>query len=245
MPSHMTTLGFRAATSQDFEQLQQQTAQRGTIISLPAGYYIRWEVGQGIELWAQATPEKRLIWLNPHFNGASEVKINLTQRVPRPDTPLEGAFYAWANPYRSDEVSTGDYPFVFDAPDALTITAELPTLGMAQIAAFAHHLDAYPNEEAYYAAQEGGLVYGAESFIPTGTFQPEQLARAVFSGRVLATNVRVNPITNLIFHWAQVQTLGGVYDVVADPAVVNGHLQQGGIVSGAFWLSGRILELFS
>lgn len=44
------------------------------------------------------------------------------------------------------------------------------------------------------------------------------------------------------FCWAKVRTLGGEMDVVADPQILEGFLVKDGVVSGSFWLSGRILN---
>lgn len=244
MPSHMTSIGFNPQTADDFGRLQLQTAQQGQPIHVDDGYYIRWEVGQGAELWAQANEKRELMWLNPHFSGTAVWRIAIGDHIKRPDTPLEGAYFGWVNP-PADYLDSGDYPLIFDAPDdACTRHIARPQLYDVQLAAFAHHLDAFPDTAAFQAAQEGGISYAVESFVPTGAFVPEgQLpqAAAVFSGHVVATNVRINPVTNLLFHWIRVKTFGGEIDVVADPAVIGGRVLQGGVISGSFWLSGRIL----
>lgn len=241
----MSAIGFPAHTADDFGRLQLQTAQQGRPIATADGYYIHWEVGQGVELWAQADPDRHLIWLNPHFAGGASVRMAITSRVPRPDTPLEGAFYGWMNP-EDDRLEGGDYPFVFDAPDAaLHHALELPVVRRVQLAAFANRLDAFADEAAYLAAQEGSLPYAPQSFIPTGLFVPEGQvppAAAVFTGTVLATTERTNAATGQRFLWARVATLGAEVDVVADPEVVIGDLVAGGVISGSFWLSGRILQ---
>ena len=50
-----------------------------------------------------------------------------------------------------------------------------------------------------------------------------------------------NPHTSLTFHWTRVKTLGGEYDVVADPAIVDGEIAPQGVVSVSGWVSGRIM----
>jgi hypothetical protein len=246
MPNHMSALGFEMSTADEFGAWQMKTAQNGQAMAVPDGYYIRWEVGQGVELWAQANAERQLVWLNPHFGGQPGMRVGLVGRVPRTDTPLEGAFYGWADPTDEANPESGAYPFVFDMPDALLqADLELPAIYTVQMAAFAHHLDGYADEAAYLAAQEGSVPYAPQSFIPTGLFVAQEgqvpPASAVLTGRVLATNVRLNPVTQKVFYWARVATLGGEVDVVADPEVVVGRLVVGGIVSGAFWLSGRVV----
>jgi hypothetical protein len=63
----------------------------------------------------------------------------------------------------------------------------------------------------------------------------------MFSGRVLDVRMITNPVTEQRFYCAQVSVLGNELDVVADPQVVQGKVVKGGIVRGAFWLSGRLI----
>jgi hypothetical protein len=51
-----------------------------------------------------------------------------------------------------------------------------------------------------------------------------------------------NPHTQQAFWWARVRTLGGEFDVVADPEIVEGTIVQGGVIGGSAWLSGRIVQ---
>jgi hypothetical protein len=65
-------------------------------------------------------------------------------------------------------------------------------------------------------------------------------AYAILTGHVLETSIITNPITDSDFCWAKIRTLGGELDMVADPLMLNGFLVKGGIISGSFWLSGRL-----
>jgi hypothetical protein len=47
-------------------------------------------------------------------------------------------------------------------------------------------------------------------------------------------------VTGNRFWWALVDTLGGTYDVVIDPELLPDSPRAGNILSGWFWLSGRI-----
>jgi hypothetical protein len=51
-----------------------------------------------------------------------------------------------------------------------------------------------------------------------------------------------NQRTKANFYWFLVETLGGEIDVVADPKLIASEPQLGGVVSGQFWLSGRLIE---
>jgi hypothetical protein len=140
---------------------------------------------------------------------------------------------------------TGLYPLVFSVPDFRTCDGvPLPGVTEVRLAALAYELEAFPSEEAYLAGQSGELKYAPESFIPAGLFttDPQGAPRpeAMFTGRVLQAERRVNAASGGAFVWARVRTLGGEVEVAADPAIVRGEVVAGGIVTGSFWLTGRI-----
>jgi hypothetical protein len=174
---------------------------------------------------------------------------------------MDGHLSCWADPTDPDPAS-GQYPFLVDVPDfdAATDGLAVPAIGTMQIAAFARTLTCWPDEAAYTEAEEqrwagrgtgpdGQAVKGfaAESFIPSGMFALDPSkphtpkAEAIFTGRVLDTKPLVNPWTGRSFRHAVVKTLGGEFDVVADPEVVKGEPVAGGIVQGSYWLTGRWL----
>jgi hypothetical protein len=249
MPSHMTALGFPITTEQDFRHYVYQATEFGQKIETRNGSYTLWEVGEGIELWVQTNLHRRLIGMNPHFSGSARMRAGLTSRIPRYEhSILDGAFHAWAEP-SEDDPEHGVYPFVFDVPDYDTYDwLSLPTIAVVQIAAFAHELQCFENEDEYMAAQGATLKFAEESFVPSGLFhvragtRETAQAQAVISGHVLAATEMTNPVTCQRFYWVKVRTLGGEVDVVADPQVVRGKELCGGVVRGAFWLSGRVIE---
>ncbi len=68
---------------------------------------------------------------------------------------------------------------------------------------------------------------------------PEALA--IFSGRITDTEKCINEHTNEEYIWAKVTVMGDEIDVVADPEIIEGKLIKGGILSGSFWLSVRVI----
>ena len=116
-----------------------------------------------------------------------------------------------------------------------------------QIAAFVHELAVFRSVAEYLASQTGEMKFAPESFIPSGLFRPggESIdppkAQAIFTGRILESEMRMNELTNQPFQWVLVETLGGVFDVVADPEFIEFAPPPGGILLGSFWLSGRLL----
>jgi hypothetical protein len=133
----------------------------------------------------------------------------------------------------------GCYPFVFDSPDYRLSPVKPPTIVEVQLAAFAHELTLFESEAAYDANTDKPKL-AVESFIPSGLFQPggektePPEAYGIFTGRILETERRVNPLTKLPFHWALVKTLGGQVDVVVDPQLITSRMVKGGVLSGSF-----------
>jgi hypothetical protein len=249
MPSHLSDIGFDINTEEEFSELAYQAYELGTRLRVEQGVYLRWSPGEGVEIWGQLDHEENFIGLNPHFAGDSVMSVGLTAKLERAESSvLDGAFRCWASP-SGDDAESGYYAFVFDAPDfRLCDSVKLLSIVEAQIAAFAHELSVFESEEAYNASHSDGPKFAAESFFPTGlitvgTESAESTpADAILTGHVLNTELRTNPITKSEFLWAKVQTYGGVFDVVADPLIVNGAVVEGGIIQGSFWLSGRLLN---
>ena len=249
MSNHMSDLGFLVESKADFEALALQALEHGTELQAASGAYVRWSPGASVELWMQLDADGNIVGLNPHYAGDTRMRVGLTARVPRPESSiLDGAFHGWAAPENS-EPESGAYPFVFDVPDyELTCAVVVPSICEVQLTAFAHELQAYESEAAYDESQHDPIKFAAESFIPAGLFNPDgetntpPQAYAIFTGRVLDTALITNPASEREFCWAHVRTLGGELDLVADPDLLSGYLTKGGIVSGSFWLSGRLID---
>jgi len=248
MPSHMSSIGFPVQTVSDFTSLARQAVQAGQAFEVTGlGRYRRWSPGAGIELWAQVNEQNEVLGLNPHFAGEARMRVGLVRRVVHPkDTPLDGAFYGWANP-QSGVADRGDYPFCFTAPDyRLHADLALPNVVSVQLAAFPNELLAFDNEKEKRSSKTWMKDMAAESCIPSGTFLPGKgpidptKPEIMFCGRVRETSALTNPVTGQPFSWARVRTLGGELDVVVDPAAVRGTIRKNGIVGSMCWLSGLL-----
>jgi len=247
MPSHFSTIGLPVASEEDVNALANRIGPLAEPLPAPSGAYFRWSDPSGAELWLQVNANNEPIGMNPHYAGRSAVRVGLTDRLPSAGpSELDGAFHGWADP-AGDEPDTGCYPFVFDAPDyRLREALSLPAVTEVQIAAFAHEIAAFETVAAYEAGPRGDPMLASQSFIPTGLFASADdstvpLARATFVGHVLAADEKINALTGHAFYWALVETFGGSYDVVIDPELLPGVPAVGGVISGSFWLSGRII----
>jgi hypothetical protein len=246
MPSNFSTIGFNINTEREFEDLVMTAAKQGESIQAGGITYIRWDASDGAELWVQISKAGEIIGANPHFRGKAKLTTSVTKRVRRQnDSVLDGAFHCWANP--ADAPESGNYPFVFDCPHAaLFADTALPLRTTLQLAAFAHEISVYDSQEHFYATQDSKLPLAAESFIPSGLFmlderkKEEPESTAIFAGSILATEAYTNPAGRGAYVWALVKTLGGEVDVVADRALLPSLPVVGGIMTGSFWLSGRM-----
>jgi hypothetical protein len=248
MPSHFSAIGLPVDSHDDFVAFAEQAALTAEVFGVRAGRYLRWASPSGAELWLHLDRRGGLVSAQPHFSGPASVRVRLTGRVSQPDdTELEGSFHGWADP-DSDELESGAYPFVFSAPDFQAYSdLAVPSVATVQIAAFAHEVTVYASEEAYDEAQEGEVRFASRSFFPSGTFMPlgeegPPQPFALFTGHVIGSGAGVNELSGFPFHWATVETLGGTYDVVLDPALLGEVPPVGVVLSGSFWLSGRLTE---
>lgn len=247
MPSQFSALGFNVSSPDDLAALASRVAERADTIDAREGQYLKWAPPSGEQLWLQVRRNGDAMGMNPHFEGKSSVRVCIEARVARKThTPLDGTFLAWANP--PGEGAGGDYPFAFDCPDAAAHEAlELPVTTEAQIAAFAQQLSVYESPAAYDAAAvRQGLPFGSRSFIPSGLISPggEPITppepHALIAGHVVEAADRRNAVTGDPFWWALLDSVGGTFDVVIDPSMLSGPIRAGNILSGWFWLSGRL-----
>lgn len=248
MPSQFSAIGFDVTSGEDLATLASRVAGQAETIDVKAGHYLKWAAPTGEQLWLQVKRNGDAMGMTPHFAGKSSVRVGLEARVARSShTPLDGTFIGWANPPEG-AAAGGDYPFVFDCPDAaMHENLLLPAVVIVQVAAFAQHLSLYDSPEAYDEARAvEGLTFASKSFIPSGLFSPAgepvdpPEPHALLVGHVLEAEARQNTVTGTPFWWALVETVGGAFDVVIDPALLSDGPRAGNILSGWFWLSGRL-----
>jgi hypothetical protein len=246
MPSQFSSIGFSITSGEDLAALASHVADKSERISTPPGEYLKWAPPSGEQLWLQISPEGDAMGMSAHFAGKSAVRVGVEARVPRPShTPLDGTFVAWANPPEGAPTG-GDYPFVFDCPDAAThLDLPLPLIAVAQLAAFAQQVSLHDSPAAYQASQPGaGLA--SQSFIPSGLVSPSgepvtpPEPHALIAGHVLESETRANAVSGAPFVWVLLESLGGTFDAVIDPDLLPRTPRSGDVLAGWFWLSGRL-----
>lgn len=249
--SNLSDIGFPVQNEQDVNGLIENLLSVVKPIRCPQGAYYVYSDASGAEMYLQGNAGDELVGFNPHYAGKSRRTVCLTESIERDSSELDGGFRAWANP--PDESGTsGDYPFVFDAPDfRINTNPHFPRVCQIQLTAFASNdFKIYRSETDYYDSQTETPHFAAKSFIPSGLFMPDETATpiepprpiGIFSGEIKAFELKRNERTKAGFYWFLVETLGGETDVVADPKLISDEPEIGGIVSGQFWLSGRLFE---
>ncbi len=249
--SNLSDIGFPVQNEQDVNVLITETIQYVESLKCPQGFYLRFADESGAEIYLQGNNEQELVGFNPHYAGKSRRKVSLEKLIERDSSELDGGFYAWANP-KDFETDTGDYTFVFDVPDfRLSSERRLPQVREIQLTAFASNdFKIFADEKEYSESQQDELKYASKSFVPSGLFAFDagdeksdlNAARpiAIFAGIIKEFELKKNKLSSNNFYWFLVETLGGETDIVADVKLVSTEPQIGGVVSGQFWLSGKL-----
>lgn len=249
--SNLSDIGFPTPDEQAVNEMIMHVLEVAKPFETARGFYLVYTDSSGAEIYLQGNFNQELVGFNPHFAGKSRRVVSLTQAIERDSSELDGGFHAWANPPEGLSDS-GDYPFVFDVPDFRTVEiAEFPKVTEIQLTAFASNdFKVFADEDDYQNAQESELKYASKMFVPVGLFAFDEkdgsidlnVVRPVgmFAGEIKEFKLKTNELSGERFYWLLVETLGGETDVVVDPKYVPHEPQIGGIVSGQFWLSGKV-----
>ncbi|MDT7541794.1 MAG: hypothetical protein QOE33_1698 [Acidobacteriota bacterium] len=250
--AYLSDMGFRGGKWgiwQNYLAIEEQ----GELIVAGSAKYLRLAVDERLELWTRYIDDKPDIHVHSYYRGDSRFPVMLFEKTER-DKRLrsDGAFFCRSKPLQGDGWFAGQLPFVFDAPDYHRYDSlTLPRATVVQITASALHMIGYADEDEYEEANprdEEGYGWQARHFVPVCMVEPRgengelQIAGAMVSGFVLDTAIITNPLTELDFCWALVETICGVVDVVCSPNDLEGYLHTGGVVTANCLLTGRILD---
>lgn len=135
-----------------------------------------------------------------------------------------------------------EIPVVAQLVQARLLTGEV--CGPAAVTAFAHEVEVHPDRAAYVASLDGGIPWGAESFVPLGLFGEGPLsAFGRLSGTVLTSDTRTNRVTGLPFHRARARTAGFEAEVLISPADHAAAPPAGAVVAGTVYLVAEMEQL--
>ena len=251
--SNLSDIGFPTPDEQAVNEMIMHVLEVTKPVKTSRGFYLVYTDSSGAQIYLQGNFNQELVGFNPHFAGKSRRKVGLTRAIERDSSELDGGFHAWANPSDENVEISGEYPFVFDVPDFRVVEdLAFPRLAEIQLTAFASNdFKVFAGEDDYQNAQESELKYASKMFVSSGLFAFDESDGSVdlsvvrpvgtFAGEIKEFELKTNELSGEKFYWLLVETLGGDVDVVVDPKYVPNDPQAGGIVSGRFWLSGRIL----
>ena len=243
--SHISAIGFPFSSTAEFNALVRDFFDDARTVPAEGGHYEAYTDPSGAEMHLLMHGENGLTGFAPHFAGEGRMKVALIEGIPDEKEPLIGSYKAWANPTDPENQESGTYPLFFDVPDFAADAPFLPYVTDIQLCAFADRLQAFPDEEAYYAHQTSEPKFGSQYFIPAGLFTERKGLKprptAVFAGKVIEAEIRTNTVTGKEFGWMLVETYDATVDVVYDTVLFPVVPTIGGVIEGDFWLSAKIL----
>lgn len=249
--SNLSDIGFPTPDEQAVNEMIMHVLELAQPTKVAGGFYLLYSDPSGAEIYLQGNSSQELIGFNPHFAGKSRRAVGLTKAIERDSSELDGGFHAWANPAGEAIEISGEYPFVFDVPDfRLNQISEFPHACQIQLTAFASNdFKIFNDEQSYDDDQKDEPKFAAKSFVPSGLFLPDDEATAIepprpvgiLTGEIKEYELKTNELSDEKFYWFLVETLGGETDVVADAKLIKSEPKIGGIISGQFWLTGKIL----
>jgi hypothetical protein len=247
------SIGFKDRNVVDFYNTYTMMCERGEIVETKSAKYLRWEVGEHLELWTRVKNGQPEVLYHPRFAGDARMTVALLEKTPRSqETYSDGAFLCRSSASAGSGWIAGRVPFVFDTPDFHRYDdLQLPRLATVQLTAFAFGMQGFENEDEYdeaYPPDDDDYCWDYKHFVPAYMLNPRgeggelQPATTTVSGFVLDTGIITNPVTDLDFCWAKVETIGGEVDVVCSPDRLNGYLVKGGVATLYCYLYGRLIE---
>lgn len=209
----------------------------------------------GAELWGGAKNQE-FFGNDPHYSGPARMRVRLHEKIEEDFN--DGGFICDDIDARTDNTRSHTHSgylrnLQFFCPTFQLCGTEVvvPRTMTVQICAFARECKVFDSIDDYARwnkeqKEEGLSTFADKSFAMESVFRGEHEQRkycAIFSGRVVRAERKVNDRTGEPFFWALVETLGDhQIDMVVHPLVVRGNPPRpGSIILGLFFLSGRLL----
>lgn len=247
--TYFDCVGFHFHKAADLQALAEKAARSGRALATEPGFGLRrWEVGEGVELWAEVGPSGESLGVLPFYRPHLTHRAAVVDLGEDPDHPEEGWAELWLDPTDPSEPYTGRFPLVCDLVDYLSVAGRLPSLPAvveAQLVCFADSLVAYQDALDWAAGQHGtGFRLPPRSFASTWHTAVDEGPRerpeatAWVAGSVRWVERRTNPLTQQrFFHLAL--DVGEVEMELVAPESLAGDLQPGWLVQAGCWVLGR------
>jgi hypothetical protein len=247
------SVGFYDRGFFDHYQTFLRLCEEGELVEAGGFKYLRWSVGEQVELWTRVNDGKAEPIFQSYYAGDALMTVALIEKMPRQDLTLsDGAFLCRGGACAGAGWVAGRNPFIFDTPDFHRYDGlSLPRVSAIHLTGCAFRVTGFESEEEYdeaYPEDEKGYFWDYRHFIPALMFNPRgeggelQSARAEVSGFVRDAGLITNPVTGLDFCWARLETVGGEIDIVCSPDKLSGFLVAGGVAVTECYLYGRLAE---
>jgi len=197
-----------------------------------------WTDDSGARFAVEVSDEPAIVGSRPSYAGRTRLPFRAGRWV-RADTVV-------------GEVLAGEsslYPLAVEIENPVAARQlSLADVVAVELTAFAEVLTVHADEDAFRSAQTAQPRFVPRSLVPSGLVSAdgeprEPRAEILMNGRVGAAVPRRNKHTGRTFWHAAVRTLGGDIDVVAAPEQAPAGLALGNIVSGSFWVVGRLVPV--
>jgi hypothetical protein len=230
MAGHFGAIGFAVTTREELEALGVLAASMGEPHDAGSQRYLRWSVGAGVELWAQAETTSRTIkGVHPYFaSGKAALEATIEEVTPSPKRAHDGAITVIPGSEAARAALAG---VAVTLPDFQLVRDRLQPRAPVRlsVAAFAHAFEELRSERELGAAGLG-----------PGMMLPAPQGLVLAAGRVLEAERRRNGSTGRELGWLLLAVEGGTIDVLVDPELGEDLPAKGQAVRGVFWLAGRL-----
>jgi len=251
MANHFSPIGFSVDSLESLGQLVDRLWPHAEPFPSNQGVYWVWTASSGAQLVIQEGLGGELVGTTPCFEGESRNMVRVNEIIHRQsDSPLEGAFAGWLSP-SDDDPFDGACQICFDVCDFDRHSSFFGRQSRqleVQLSAFPEAITLYPDCESFDSEESGECSLSSQGLIPLGLLgfdgspESEPSSHVVLNGHILKVEKKINSSSGRAFYWALVESFGGCFDVLIDPQSCEGVPVVGGVVSGTFWVVGRVIS---
>lgn len=242
MPSHLSDLGFKIGSPEDFEHLGRVTCNTKPIKTKEGQYHV-FSPNAGIEMWAYVKDNK-IEEMTPFYLGKSCFKATFYKI-----TFNEGTY-----PMVLAEIDT-----MKDSPtDIVPINMDLADYWLyddieedkkfdVNIAFFAESIHYFDTEDEFIELErkiqeedDENKSFAPNYFIGSGSYAKPPESRVLFGAKIISFRKILNLHHHEEFYWIYAKTQFGYVDIIADLKSSNKKPKVGGLITGQFYATARI-----
>jgi len=259
--SHFAAIGIPTADAAEVQEVLARAFDRagdaGEVAEHESGLTARYVDPSGATLSIHTSRTRRFECCQPGFDGGSRFSWQPTGVVADGDGC---GFCDLVYAELLDEDGEAYYPFTLTLENMGEARGRLGLgeHGEVTFAALCEEGEVWPDEASFERAQEAEWQtddlppdvpqvkgFAAQSLIPTGTFGDAMTSHVLAHGVVRAVERRRNELAGGDFLVVRLDTLGGTFDVCAEPGALDCEelLAPGAVARATLWLVGRPLTL--